>query len=339
MKLENIRKKYVEKGKIFFASIELTQNCNFRCKHCYCTDKQSEDLSLQNHLDIIDKLNGIDCFLLSLTGGEILTNKNFFEIYRFAKEKGFLIDLVTNASLLTEKHIELFKELPPNNISITIYGTTEQEYREFTGSAKNFHKVINALELLRKNNFKFFLRTVAAKTFEESLKLGRFDELAESFNADFRYDPIIFPKTSGEKSPLDECLTVKQIIELEKENSLRKAAWEKIFKNSEPFNWKCRAGTNSMAIDYRGNAFVCGLYRNAPLSILDNDMETVLNHLRKIHERHVEIIEANYCSQCNLRRICKWCPAYSLVYNRNETDKIKFFCDLAEARLKNFGDR
>lgn len=338
MNVEKIKQKYIEHNKIFFASIELTQNCNFRCKHCYCTDKKSDDLPLRSHIDIIDKLSGIDCFLLSLTGGEILTNKNFVEIYKFAKEKGFLIDLVTNASLLTKEHIELFKELPPNNISITIYGTSEQEYREFTGSGNNFYKVTAALELLHKNNFKFFLRTVATKTFEKSLKLGHFEELAGKFNVDFRYDPIIFPKTSGERSPLGECLTVKQIIELEKENSLRKNAWKKIFKESKPFNWKCRAGINSMAIDYKGNAFVCGLCRNEPISVLNNDMETVLNHLRRIHERHVDIIETNHCSQCNLRQFFKWCPVYSLLYNRNETDKIDFFCDLTEARLKNFGE-
>lgn len=338
MNIEHIKQMYIERDKIFFASIELTQNCNFRCKHCYCTDKQSNNLPLKKHLEIIDKLSSIDCFLLSFTGGEILTSKNFIEIYKYAKEKGFLVDLVTNASLLTEEHIAVFKELPPHNISITIYGTSEQEYRDFSGNGKNFYKVIHALELLSKNNFHFFLRTVATKTFEQSLRLGRFEELARKFGTDFRYDPIIFPKTSGEKSPLNECLSVDQIIELEKENSLRRNSWQKIIGTITPFHWKCRAGINSLAVDYKGNAFVCGLYRKNPISFFDNNIKDILKHLREIHEGHIKIMRTNHCSQCNLRRICKWCPAYSLVYNHNETEKVTFFCELSEARVKHFGN-
>lgn len=337
MKLEDVKKIYVERGKIFFAAIELTQHCNFKCRHCYCTDKHADNLPLKNQLEIIDKLADADCFLLSLTGGEILTHKNFAEIYTFAKQKGFLVDLVTNASLLTENHIALFKELPPNNISITLYGTSVEEYQAFTGDGDNFHKVMRALKLLSKNNFKFFLRTVATKTFQRSLWLGRFEALAAKFGADFRYDPIIFPKTSGEQLPLDECLSAAHIVELEKNNPLRKNAWIKLFKEDAAFNWRCKAGINSLTVDYKGDAFVCGLYRKNPVSILAHDITTVLNHLRQIHEQHLKIVESNSCSQCGLRRICKWCPAYSLLYNHNDEDKIKFFCDLAEARQKNFG--
>ena len=62
----------------------------------------------------------------------------------------------TNANILKYLH----KELPPNNISITIYGTSEQEYREFTGSGNNFYKVTAALECCRKINLiSFFVRS------------------------------------------------------------------------------------------------------------------------------------------------------------------------------------
>lgn len=339
MRLEQIRDWYIENGKIFFASIELTQKCNFACKHCYCPDKDSSNLNLQQYCDIIDKIYETGCLFLNFTGGEILTHRKFDDIYAYAKNKGFIIDLLTNASLIDEKKIELFNELPPNNIAITLYGTNEDEYEKFTGSALNYNKVINALKLLKNNNIHFVLRTVATKAFQESLVQNKFEQIANLFGTTFKYDPIIFPKISGDKSPLQERLSVAEIVELENIDVKRQVAWKEMIcnTNKDTFCWNCNAGINSIAVDYQGNAFVCGLYRKKPISILDNDIATVIKHLRKVHQYHCDIVQNNECSLCNKRQICKWCPAYADIFNGNDYEKIDFFCQLSESRIKKFG--
>ena len=68
------------------------------------------------------------CLFLNFTGGEIFTYKNFIEIYTYAKNKGFIIDLLTNASLIDNRLITVFKNLPPNSIAVTLYGTNEEDY-------------------------------------------------------------------------------------------------------------------------------------------------------------------------------------------------------------------
>lgn len=338
MKSKDIREWFISNEKLYFASIEITQNCNFRCKHCYCTDKDSESLSLENYVNIIDKLHSTGCLFLNFTGGEIFTHKYFTDIYTYAKNKGFIIDLLTNASLLNNQLIELFKKLPPNNIAITIYGTCEDDYLKFTGNKDNFNKTIKALELLKLNNIPFVLRTVATKTLRNSLLNKEFEKLAERFDTTFKYDPIVFPKTTGDIDPLNESMEVNEIIDLEMHTALRKQAWKREINSNKKFNWSCNGGVNSMAIDFQGNAFICGLYRKNPISIIHNDINTVLNHLREIHKEHVKIVESNECSTCDKRNICKWCPAYSFIYNNNENKRIKFFCDLAKGRVKAFGD-
>lgn len=337
MKSKEIKEWYINNEKLYFASIELTENCNFRCRHCYCPDKESENLSLKDWFKIIDKIHSIGCLFLNFTGGEIFTFKYFKEVYSYAKNKGFIIDLLTNISLLNNELIELFKKLPPNNIAITIYGTCEDDYLKFTGKKENYVKVIKALELLRSNNINFVLRTVATKTLRNSLINGEFEKLAERFNTTFKYDPIVFPKTTGEREPLKECMEVDEIINLEMHTTLRKDAWKRKIEDSEKYNWSCKGGVSSMAIDFQGNAFICGLYRKNPISILDYDIDMVLDHLREIHKEHVRIVESNECSTCDKRNICKWCPAYSFIYNKNDNEKIEFFCDLAKGRVEAFG--
>lgn len=337
MKIEEIKEWYIQHEKIYFSSIELTQNCNFKCKHCYCEDKNSLGLTLEQCKIIIDKLHSIGCLFLNFTGGEILTHKQFQDIYMYAKNKGFIIDLLTNASLIDENLIDLFLKFPPNNIAITIYGTNESDYNNFTGNADNYNTVINALTLLKQNNINFVLRTVAANTLRESLMNCDFEKIADRFGTTFKYDPIIFPKTTGDITPLQESMSVCQIIELEKRNEQRQKAWTKAIHKDKPYTWTCSAGISSMTIDHKGDAYVCGLYRNSPISMIDNDIQTVLNHLRVIHEHHKTIVQTNQCSQCDKRHFCKWCPAYSYIYNGNDNEKIGFFCELAKMREKYFG--
>lgn len=337
MNINEIKNYYIQKDKIYFASIELTQNCNFKCRHCYCTDKGCLNMSVDSYKIIIDKLYDIGCLFLNFTGGEIFTNKDFIDIYLYAKNKGFIIDLLTNISLLNDSILSVFKQYPPNSIAITLYGSNPHEYEEFTGDADNYNKVMTALKTLKENHIHFVLRSVAAKSYYHSLCCGDFQKIAEDLNTSFKYEPIIFPQTSGDKSPLKECLSPFEIVQLENLSVVRRNAWIEEMQKTTPFTWSCRAGFHSLAIDHKGNAYICGLFRKNPISILDNDIFTVTQHLRKIHSHHIEIMNNNECHDCKNRRICKWCPAYSLIYNNNEHEKIPFFCELATERVKMFG--
>lgn len=339
MKFEQIKQWYIDNDAIFYASFELTQQCNFLCKHCYCPDKKTKNMSLEDAKRVVDKLYDVGCFLLILTGGEILTCEYFEELYIYAKRKGFMIDLMTNGSLINERIVSLFKTYPPHSISITVYGTNEEEYQLFTGNARNYEKVMRALEMLKKNNVEFNIRTVATRILRDSIQEGRFDLLADKFKVPFRYDPIIFPKISGEKTPLNECMTPEEIVQLECLNELRTNKWKSILEESKTFQWKCRAGVNSLSIDYQGNAHVCGLYREQGISFLSEDISNIRLHLKNVHAEHECIMLNSECNKCRFRNICKWCPAYSNVYNGNETEKVSFFCDLAKARSDVFGKR
>ena len=342
MEYDELKQWFIEKKKLFFSSIELTQKCNFRCKHCFCPEKDIAPLSVASQKEIIDKIHSTGCLFLNMTGGEILGYEHFLELYCYAKEKGFIIDLMTNGSLLNGEHIDVFKKLPPSNISITLYGTNEDEYRRFTGRGKNFTDVMNALKLLKGNHIPFALRAVATKMTREALQNGSFDRIADSFGVPFRYDPIIFPKISGDVTPLKECMSPNQIVDLERCTGLRKVAWETKIEeanNENGFLWHCHAGENSIFVDYKGNAFLCGIYRNSPISLVDNEIDVVLGHLRQLHQRHIEIVATNECSACKMRKMCKWCPAYSLLYNGTETDKVLFFCDLSAVRTRIFGKK
>lgn len=337
MKPTEMKKWFVDRNHLYFASIELTQCCNFHCLHCYCTGKGQPFLSADQYMAIIDRIAETGCLFLNFTGGEILTNPDFEAIYRHAKDKGFVVDLLTNGSLITDRHIALFRELPPRSIAITLYGTNAEEYAGFTGDAENFRRVMHALDLLRANDIPFVLRTVAVRAYKASLMARRFEEIAEKYGTTFKYDSIIFPQLNGNNGPLSQRLSVDEIIALEKCNAERCARWHALITDDQPCSWTCRAGVNSMAVDHRGDAHVCGLYRAEPISVLNNDIAAVLKHLASVHEKFVGIVNSGSCGRCSNRKVCKWCPAYAGVFTAELDKPVPFFCDLAEARVKNFG--
>jgi len=42
------------------------------------------------------------------------------------KRKGLLVSVFTTAQILTEDHLRLFRQYPPRDIEITVYGVTRR---------------------------------------------------------------------------------------------------------------------------------------------------------------------------------------------------------------------
>jgi len=87
-------------------SLELTLQCNLRCKHCYLDGVHDgipgeQELSTEEWYDILDQLADAGTLWLLMTGGEPFARSDFLDIYTYAKKRGFLITIFTNGTLIT----------------------------------------------------------------------------------------------------------------------------------------------------------------------------------------------------------------------------------------------
>ena len=100
----------------FAFDLEITARCNNDCSHCYINlpagDKEvkENELSLDEIKKITDEAVSLGTFWCLLTGGEPFLREDFFDIYLYLKKRGLLVSVFTNATLLTERHIQLFKK-------------------------------------------------------------------------------------------------------------------------------------------------------------------------------------------------------------------------------------
>lgn len=80
-------------------SIELTNGCNLRCKHCYGSFPQTPKFQFVSFDWIkksINELNALHVKRIALTGGESTIHPHFLEIAMFFLEHGFELTVFTN---------------------------------------------------------------------------------------------------------------------------------------------------------------------------------------------------------------------------------------------------
>src|SRR5258706_12691882 len=80
--------------------IDLTYRCNERCVHCYLDHDDHGEMSTSEIKNLLDELASAGVFFLTLSGGEILLRKDFFEILEYAPKLTFWVKLNTNAILV-----------------------------------------------------------------------------------------------------------------------------------------------------------------------------------------------------------------------------------------------
>ena len=138
------------------SSIELTDQCNYRCKHCYrgSSPDQYKRLSPEKVKRYITDLWENGGSVLELTGGEPLLYKEFFEVVDFAYPKMSMICVLTNGYYLQEDAIEkLLKYKGKLIFNISLDSHRPEFHNEFRGKQDAFEKTLNAMRLLGKNGF------------------------------------------------------------------------------------------------------------------------------------------------------------------------------------------
>ena len=126
-------------------------------------------------MKIADQAVQMGALWCTITGGEPLLRNDFKDIYIGLKRKGLLITVFTNATLIKEDHIELFKKYPPRDIEVTVYGITRETYEAVTRQPGSFQAFTHGLNLLLQNIIKVRLKAMALRSnFKELPQIAQF---------------------------------------------------------------------------------------------------------------------------------------------------------------------
>lgn len=143
--LTRLRREHVP----FSAMLELTHVCNLQCVMCYNVALDEPELSTAEWLEVLEQLAAAGTLRLTLSGGEILTRRDFFTIAGRAQALGFALDLKTNGALLTPESADRIADLAPRQVDISLLGATEATFDAVARSRRTLERVLRGVRLLQ----------------------------------------------------------------------------------------------------------------------------------------------------------------------------------------------
>lgn len=337
--------------------IEITARCNMNCAHCYINlpagdaDAKAQEMSKEEILNIARQAVEMGAVWCLITGGEPLIREDFPEIYMGLKRLGLLISVFTNATLINEEHIALFKKYPPRDIEITVYGVTKETYEAVTRRSDSFEKFMNGLDALTKNGIRIRLKAMAIQ-----VNLHEQQAIADFCRARtkdyFRFDPQLHLRFDGNPTRNEEIraqrLTPKQIVALENSDERRISAMRKECNEliNEEFThygcdhlFHCSAGNGSFNVSYDGRFRLCsslwaeGATYDLRKGTLKDAWENFVPKVRDMRSQRKEYLES--CRKCALVNLCLWCPAHAHLETGEMDGSTPYFCEVAHRRAEN----
>src|ERR1019366_4938549 len=171
--------------------LDLTYRCNERCIHCYLDHHDHGEMTTAEIKDLLDQMADAGVFYLTISGGEILMRRDFFEILEHARARTFCVKLKTNGVLIREKEAERIRALNVDSIQISIYSHRHEVHDAITKMPGSLRQSIDAVRLLRAHGLRVILANVLMAHNAEDYRGVR--ELAAELGAQFILDPTIPP--------------------------------------------------------------------------------------------------------------------------------------------------
>ena len=322
------------------ASIELTYRCNLHCGHCYCPPgDRSRELTGDEIRALIDRLAELGTLFLLMTGGDPLLRKDFPALYRHAKERGMLITVFTNGTLIDDRIAELWDELPPYLVEISLYGLTKDVYEKVAAVPGSYARCLKGISRVLGGGHPLALKCPVTR--DNAHEIAGIAQLAKDLGVDFRYDPVILATMEGGRKPHALRLSAEEIVAFEARDVEKDRAWRK-YLTEEPQPemdpsalFSCGAGKNSLHVDPYGNVQVCLMVKNFKHSLRERDLaEIYFDEFPKILALKRE--EGSKCGSCKSRAVCNNCPGNALWETETNQSNVDFLCTLTGVREQTY---
>ena len=284
---------------------------------------------------IMNEIKNAGALFLNLTGGEVFAHPQFERIYNYAVKKGFVITVLSNASLLDQRIRDILKNNPPRKIEITIYGITPAIFRNVTNSNRLPEEILSNILQLKKDGHNILLKMMVLKENRSDFQLVK--DFAAKNDIPFQYDISVLPTLSGDQNVMAHQLSVDEAISLELEDGTdRINNWKRRIENySFDRNKKFSCGCGHFSYTISADLFLkrCNF-------ITDEQNNTSLNKhsfteiWSKWNENNIPLFKYEECRACEYQPLCDVCPSISFMLGSESDGRVKRQCELAKARYR-----
>src|SRR6267142_1173442 len=183
------------------ALFELTFVCNHACSFCYNCPTGQKEMNTAEVLDALRKLAEFNVLYLTLSGGEPLVRRDFFEIAAAARSLGFALRIYTNGFLIDEAMARRIKTVAnPVEMEISIHGARPETHDRLTCVPGSFKRIVAAVRYLRAEGIKVNLKSPVTR--DNQWEVLDMERRATELAARIQFDTVITPRDDGDKDPV-----------------------------------------------------------------------------------------------------------------------------------------
>lgn len=315
--LVEMNRKALELGVPISVHLDITYRCNERCVHCYLDHDDHGEMTTAEIKDILSQMADAGVFFLTLSGGEVLMRRDFFEIVEHARSLLLNVQIKTNGVMIHEKEAKRLRELGVEQIQISVYSHRPEVHDAITKLPGSLKRTLTAIRFLQSQGLKVTIANVLMKpNLSDSAGVMA---LAKELGASYTLDPTITPKMDGDRSILSlraPASDIKQAFldpalvgDVEEFCAPPPPADENIMEG-----YPCSAGHTGCYVTPYGDVFPCVQF---PLPSGNLRTQTFLDIWRNSSQlkevRSIRAKDLPTCSGCSHVGTCTRCPGLAYM--------------------------
>ena len=286
------------------AWLEITQECNCKCIHCYEGTNHkplANSLTLLEWYSAIEQLKELNCKRIVIIGGEPCLHPNIEDIAEYAAKRIPNITIFSNGTCFSTKLKEIITHYNLK-VKLSLYGHNEQVHDTITKHKGSFKRLTDSIKWFSENNIDVNIAIVIMK--ENEAYYNDLIQFTKSLKIKgYKIDVIreVFSGKQCEHLPLNKEI-IRSVIRTKPEfRPITKETFDSAY-----FHNTCWFG--KLAICQNGDILPCVFERtqilgNLKTSILKNILKT--DNLSNCWNLSFEKIDK--CKCCEFRFACKDC--------------------------------
>jgi radical SAM protein with 4Fe4S-binding SPASM domain len=246
-----------------------------------------------------------------------------------------LVTIFTNATMVTEEHVELLRAEPPYGVEVSIYGADAEHYEAVTGIPGSFARFERGIERLRRAGVDMLIKHPVSTLTADHVDAIRDWCTARGLRHKFTTD--IERQHDGGAAPELYRLTTRKALdtrrEIEHARTGRRDAMpmaECAIQDDDPESanrlYQCGAGRSAIFVDALGRASHCVIDREPAFPILEMPWDELWAAMQS-WVNQPQPTDAP-CSGCSLRGGCNNCPARARLATGSAFERDPHQCEL-----------
>ncbi|RKT37864.1 PqqD family peptide modification chaperone [Thiocapsa rosea] len=295
----------------YSATWEITSLCNLKCSHCYCATPGLGAWTVNKARTALEEMMAIGVIDIEFTGGECLAHPDFFEILSLAYDRGFIISILTNGSLLSDERAKLIADVKPRNVQISVYSLRDGIHDGITRTPGSLQKTLKAIDSLQSFGIRPTIACPLTRINKESV-----DELhawATKKGLELKFSVKLSKSENNERIPEQLRIQSRDFDSLlwdARVNPYLRDDIRTLSRVDKSTRMICQAGFRNFSLDAYGNLFPCNSLRMPCGNIISESLSHVWKNSSSLARwRKVTIDDYPKCASCDAKDVCSPCPA------------------------------